>query len=165
MANKGKRDPVCSWVGKILICCLLGLLTAGCTSLGAKALRSERIQLNTAFQQTNDEQLLLNLIRLRYRDTPAFLEVSSISSQPSFESTVEAGAEFERADPDTELFSFGAGATYSTQPTLTYTPLQGEAFIQRLLTPPYSRKTDVSIPVGMAYQTCRFAVCAEHEQC
>jgi hypothetical protein len=44
--------------------------------------------LNSAFQQTNDEQLLLNLVRLRYRDTPAFLEVSSISSQTRFEATI-----------------------------------------------------------------------------
>lgn len=84
----------------------MGLLNAGCTSLGAKMLRSERIQLNTAFQQTNDEQLLLNLVRLKYRDNPAFLEVSGISSQPSFESTFEAGAELEQAGTNTERSFF-----------------------------------------------------------
>jgi hypothetical protein len=118
-----------------LLCCAFGFSVASCTSLGARALKGERIQLNAAFQQTNDEQLLLNLVRLRYRDTPAFLEVSSISTQPTFETTVQAGAELERADADTDLFTFGAGAVYTTQPTLTYTPLQGDAFIQRLLTP------------------------------
>jgi hypothetical protein len=98
-------------------------------------MKGERIHLNSAFQQTTDEQLLLNLVRLRYRDTPAFLEVSSISSQSRFEATVEAGAELERAKENLDLFTFGAGAGYATQPTITYTPLQGDAFIQRLLTP------------------------------
>jgi len=135
MKNRKVLEPTGNTVEKIFICCLLVLFSAGCTSFGARVLKGERIQLNAAFQQTNDEQLLLNLVRLRYRDTPAFLEVSSISSQPSFESTVEAGAELERATTSTELFTFGAGAAYSTQPTLTYTPLQGDAFIQRLLTP------------------------------
>jgi len=120
---------------RILLCCVFGFSIAGCESLGAKVMKGERIQLNAAVQQTNDKQLLLNLVRLRYRDTPAFLEVSSITSQPTFETTVQAGAELERADVNTDLFTFGAGAAYSAQPTLIYTPLQGDAFIQRLLTP------------------------------
>jgi len=49
------------------------LLTAsGCASLGAKALKGERTLPNTALQQTNDEQLLISLVRFRHGDTPAF---------------------------------------------------------------------------------------------
>ncbi len=118
-----------------LACCTMVLLASGCTSLGARAMKGERINLNAALQQTNDEQLLLNLVRLRYRDTPAFLELSSIASQSRFEAALEAGAELERTVVNTDLFTFGGSATYSSQPTLTYTPLQGDAFIQRLLTP------------------------------
>lgn len=36
---------------------------------------------------------------------------------------------------NTDLFKITGGFGYSTQPTLTYTPLQGENFIQRLLSP------------------------------
>jgi len=43
----------------------LALLTPGCTSLGARALKGERVHLNATLQQPNDEQLLLNLVRLR----------------------------------------------------------------------------------------------------
>ncbi|EKD38785.1 MAG: hypothetical protein ACD_75C00608G0003 [uncultured bacterium] len=111
------------------------LMMAGCGSLGARAMKKERVNLNVALQQTGDEQLLLNLVRLRYRDTPAFLEVSSISTQSTFEASLEGGAELERNEVDTDIFSFIGTAGFSTQPTLTYTPLQGENFIQRLLTP------------------------------
>jgi hypothetical protein len=50
--------------------CLAVLVIEGCTSLGATILRGERIDYNLALQQTNDEQMLLNLVRLKYRDTP-----------------------------------------------------------------------------------------------
>lgn len=63
-------------------------------------MKGERVQLNVALQQSGDEQLLLNLVRLRYRDTPAFLEVSGISTQTSFEASLEGGVELERSDED-----------------------------------------------------------------
>lgn len=119
----------------LVLCLALMLFLSGCASLGAKAMKGERINLNVAIQQTNDEQLLLNLVRLRYRETPSFLEVSSISSQSRFEAGLEAGVDLERSGGNTDLFKFLGASGYSNQPTLTYTPLQGDSFIQRILTP------------------------------
>ena len=45
---------------------------SGCANLGPTTLKSERSNYNLAVQRTNDEQLLLNLARLKYRDTPFF---------------------------------------------------------------------------------------------
>ena len=81
--------------GSYLLFFFLILIVSGCASLGARTMRGERVLLNTALQQTNDEQLLLNLVRLRYRDTPAFLQVSSISSQIAFEAGIDGGIELE----------------------------------------------------------------------
>jgi len=53
----------------------------GCTKYGPVFLQSERSQYNQAIQKTNDEQLLLNLVRLKYHDTPLFMEVHNIASQ------------------------------------------------------------------------------------
>ena len=66
---------------------LLGLLLMawilpGC--LGPRALRHSRVKYNDAIQRSADEQLLLNLVRLRYRDTPSFIELSSLSTQFAF---------------------------------------------------------------------------------
>jgi hypothetical protein len=110
------------------------LISGGCTTLGPSSLKSERINYNLALQITNDEQMLLNLVRLKYRDTPILLTVNSIASQYSFEVAAEAGAELETG-PDNDLFSIGGGLAYSTRPTVTYTPLQGEEFMQRFLSP------------------------------
>ena len=51
----------------------------GCTgSIGPGALRTQRADYNSALQETNDRQLPLNLVRLRYGETPSFLEVTGI---------------------------------------------------------------------------------------
>jgi hypothetical protein len=124
--------------GQVLsvFCLSLLLAVSGCASLGAQAMKGERTLLNTALQQTNDEQLLINLVRFRYGDTPAFLQVSSISSQLALDVGLSAGAELERNEvPSKNLFLFGGTAGYATRPTLSYVPLQGNEFIQQLLTP------------------------------
>ena len=61
--------------------------------MGPDMLKVERINYNVALQNMNDEQMLLNLVRLRYRDTPIFLDVASISIQFTIEAVLEAGAE------------------------------------------------------------------------
>jgi len=59
----------------------------GCVSVGPRAIRGARFDYNEAVVRTFDEQMLLNLVRLRYRDTPYFLEVSSIAT-PGSTSTI-----------------------------------------------------------------------------
>ena len=113
--------------------CLLASVVGGCASQGPSALRGERANYNVVLQKTTEEQLLLNLVRLKYRDTPFFLEVSSISSQFIFGLTAEASASVKRKAPD--LYGFGASGSYEEKPTVTYSPVQGEEFVKRLLSP------------------------------
>lgn len=69
----------------ITLTAALSFVTAtGCKTLGPRAVKWERTPYNFAIQETQDAQLLLNLVRLKYRDTPVFLELSSIASQFSF---------------------------------------------------------------------------------
>lgn len=77
--------------------------------------------------------MLLNLVRLKYRDTPFFLQVSSVSTQYSFSGDASIGV----AVPDggNNLYSGGLGVSYSEAPTVSYAPLQGDEFVERLLSP------------------------------
>jgi len=111
---------------------VLALMTSGC-GLGASRLKNERNYYNQAIQQTNDEQLLLNLVRLKYRDTPFFMEVSSVTAQ--FTYTAVADASVSVPEGMAGAFGFGAGVTVQEKPTVSYSPLQGEKFIQRVLSP------------------------------
>jgi len=110
-------------------------LSTGCTSFGSWILSEERGNYNAALQITNDEQLLLNLIRLRYLDSTAFVDVSSITAQSSFQSGIQGGREAASLGNAASFFGVMGSLNYSTQPTMVYTPLQGEDFIRRLMSP------------------------------
>jgi hypothetical protein len=64
--------------------CVLAVLTVhlpgGC-SFGPHALERTRLPYNAAINRTTEEQLLLNIVRLRYNDTPSSLAVSAIATQ------------------------------------------------------------------------------------
>jgi hypothetical protein len=115
---------------------LMAALLVGCASMGPKGLEASRGDYNTAIQRTNSEEMLLNLVRLRYRETPLFLQVSDVSSQWDFTRSAEANVLW-RTDASEAAREGGVGAnlSYSDTPTVTMTPLQGEEFVQRLLQP------------------------------
>lgn len=62
----------------------LGLGLSGCTSLGPQTLDHARLQYNEVIKRTTEEQLLLNIVRLRYTDTPSSLAVSALGTQLRF---------------------------------------------------------------------------------
>lgn len=103
----------------------------GCVGIGASSLKVERNDYNVAIQKSDNQQLLLNLVRLKYRDTPFFLQVSSVTSQFTFTTNANADATLSPTAPT--LWGIGAGVALEEKPTLTYSPLQGEKFIQSFL--------------------------------
>jgi len=66
----------------------LAVSLSGCVGLGPGAIQGSRADYNVALRRTDDEQLLLNLVRLRYRDRPLFLEASSLTTQFTFGGTL-----------------------------------------------------------------------------
>ena len=111
---------------------VLVLLLAGC-SVGPTAIYQNRLDYNVAIEQTNNEQLLLNLVRLMYRDTPFFMETGSISSSFSFGANLNGTATLNPSVAD--AYTLAPGLTYSDSPNITYTPLQGEKFVKQMLSP------------------------------
>ena len=116
-----------------LVALFLAIPLPSCINLGPSTLKTERSHYNLAIQKTNDEELLLNLIRLKYRDTPFFIEVSSVASQ--FNLTTSTNLSTTLQDSVKGLFGLGGSIGMSEKPTVTYAPLQGKKFIQRILTP------------------------------
>lgn len=108
-------------------------LLSACGSVGPRSLRYGRGTYNVAIQQTNSEQMLLNLVRLRYRDPPLFLEVTSISSSLSVEVGGNLGGSV--FSGRTGSVSPATGVTYIDRPTITYSPLQGTRFGTQFLSP------------------------------
>jgi len=64
----------------LLVTFLLGVTNAGC-GLGALTLKNAQGNYNEAMKCIDEEELLLNLVRLRYNDSPYLLDISSITAQ------------------------------------------------------------------------------------
>ena len=120
-----------SMVTYFLLLALLVLGPMGCLNYGPISLKSERSKYNLAIQRTNDEQLLLNLVRLKYRDTPFFLEVGSVASQFKLKNKASITAQLESMVKD--IFNLGASTSYEESPTVSYTPLHGDDFVKNIL--------------------------------
>jgi hypothetical protein len=121
----------------MLAACALAALT-GCATLADGHIRPGQLDFNRHLVETLDEQLLLNLVRLRYRDTPYFIEVSNITTQQAVSGS--AGLAVPLAIPDPfgagrSLVTPNLGGSFSYAPTVVYAPLQGEAFVRRLVAP------------------------------
>ncbi len=108
-------------------------LLVGCSNLGPNAIRMSRNDYNIVIEQTNNEQLLLNLVRLRYRDTPLFIETTSISTSFAFGANINASASLVPSVAD--KYGVSSGLSYVERPTITYAPLQGQKFVKQILTP------------------------------
>jgi hypothetical protein len=105
----------------------------GCSGFGPRALEFNRNQYNMAVQQTNAQELLLNLVRLRYRDSPFFLQVASVSANLTFSGGIGATGEIPSGGPN--VVTLNGTVALEESPTMTYTPLQGEQFVKQMLEP------------------------------
>ena len=120
---------------RVLAVGLLGApLLAGCVNFGPKAVQASRADYNAVLRDTTDQQLLANLVALRYRDRPYFLEVTAVTTQFSFSPQLSSTVALGPSEVEQESLVGGVIA-YSEQPTISYSPLQGDAFARRLLTP------------------------------
>lgn len=119
----------------LLLLISLCFLACGCnTAFGPRSIENAHPAYNQAIVNTFDEQMLLNLVRLKYRDTPFFLEVASVTSSLSIEKNVGLGALIPLGSTHSTLES-DFGFRESTKPTITYTPLRGEDFLKSVLSP------------------------------
>jgi len=121
---------------------LLGLTllgVAGCT-IGPSTMTRDRFEYTAAVAESWKSQMLLNLVKLRYSDTPVFLDVGQIVSGYTVQSTFSAtGNVFSTSGvvPGVPNSSLGLNAQgqFTDRPTITYTPLMGERFARSLMTP------------------------------
>jgi hypothetical protein len=118
-------------------CVLVGV--SGC-AIGPSALRGHRPEYNRVIQQTEKEELLLNIVRLRYGEHIKFLQVASIISTLNVGASVNASATVPfgtQARLDTisgaNIANVGGGLNYNETPTITYVPVEGQQFATQIL--------------------------------
>ena len=115
-----------------LVLVLVLLIPAGCT--GPMAIRRTHQHYNEAIQKTGKEQLLLNLVRLRYLDVPTILAAESLTTQFSFDRGAGVdGSVIEGSLPNG--LDLGISTSAGETPTVSYRPLRGSEYIKELVTP------------------------------
>jgi hypothetical protein len=115
-------------LGASVMACL-----GGCAGIGPMVLPRDRFDYNAAIADSWKQQMLVNLVKIRYGDTPVFLDVTSVISQYSVAVGVNSGLEWQQVGPNTQ--SLSANASYIDRPTITYSPLSGAKFAQNIMTP------------------------------
>jgi len=113
----------------------LGLLISSCASVGPGTIRRDQFDYGAAIRNSSKEQLLSNMVGLRYVDAPVFVDVVSVINQYSLEGSVELGAGSSTSFIGGDTANVGGTATYADRPTITYTPISGRKFASSLLTP------------------------------
>ena len=111
------------------------LLSACVTRLGPRTIPAARFDYNERIARSQNDQLLLNLVRLRYRDTPVFLDVGTVIAQYTLDARVGVLPRIHVDGTDATELGVDLGGRYSEQPTITYEPISGAEFTRRLLTP------------------------------
>jgi hypothetical protein len=118
-----------------LLAALVALLPA-CHSLGPSTIAHDRVNYSDAIGESWKDQVLRNLVKLRYMDTPIFLDVGQIVGGYTWQTSVNVGGQIstERAIQGNSL-ALGGQGVYIDRPTITYVPLTGERFLRNMVEP------------------------------
>ena len=114
------------------------LLLTSCAQLGPELVKAGRSDYNIVLQQTEDEEVILNLVRVRYGDRPMFFDVSSVATSFTWSQNAAANGtvlEYGGTELARNNLSVRGDLQYTERPTITYTPLGGKDFVKSVLTP------------------------------
>lgn len=133
----------------------------GCAGIGPRFLARDRFDYTTAISDSWKDQMLLNMVKMRYADAPVFLEVNSVISQYALDSVINVNSSW--SSPKTgfgggNIFGIGGIGRYFDRPTITYSPMTGERFARSLMKPipPISLLTMIQTgyPIDLVFRLC-----------
>ena len=109
---------------------------SSCSGIGPRTVAIDRFDYTGALADSWKQQMLIIMVKIRYGDTPIFLDVASIISGYTMETGVNI---FGQASPQNmrgDTFGgLGAHGTFTDRPTITYMPMSGEKFARSIMKP------------------------------
>jgi hypothetical protein len=120
---------------RVALC--LGLLgLTGCAGLGPATIGRDQNDFLEAVADAAKREVLLNIVKLRYADTPGLASVNQLVAGYSLNGSATLGSIFfDNAWRFSNDVNVGVTGSFSENPTITYTPVVGEDFARIMLTP------------------------------
>ena len=117
--------------------CLVLFALSGCAVVGPRSVSMGRADYNEAINRTEDEQMLKGIVKGRYGETVSLLAVSGVAANVRFATNagVQAGLFGSNDTYAGNIIPFSGGVAYEENPTITYTPVQGEKYLRQLMSP------------------------------
>lgn len=131
-------------LNKLITILLLFFLLTGCASIGPKQICLDRGRYNDVIRDTNNVQLLANIVRIRYVEPTFFMKLSNVTASYALEPQVNtnSGGFLGINDTTGRTASFVSrqafvtpGLLYADRPTISYIPVEDSEFANHLLQP------------------------------
>ena len=108
--------------------------------IGPLTVSRDRFDYTAAISDSWKNQMLFNMVKIRYGDAPVFLDVSSVISQYQIAGAINLGATMSQGPWNSPYIprsteTIGAAGSYVDRPTITYTPILGDKFARSLMSP------------------------------
>jgi hypothetical protein len=135
-ASCGDRTHIaCIILCRVIAWAVIGLL-GGCAVVGPPSLRNGRAVYNEAINDTNNQQMLQVVIRERYAENASLLAVNSVTANVSISTSAGFQLGFgNESNYSGNLVPFSAGAIYEENPTVSYTPVEGQKYLRQVTSP------------------------------
>lgn len=111
------------------------VFSAGCGSIGPRTMDKDQLSYGDSISNNWKNQMLSNIVKLRYVDMPVFVDVGSIVAGYSMETQVSGRLGFSDSFTGTDSQGLGASGKFTDRPTITYMPKTGDDYLRSLLTP------------------------------
>ena len=118
----------------LLAATVLCVVAGGCT-LGPSSVQRDRVSYGEALAQSTREELLRNIVRLRYLESPAFLNVASVVTSYSITADFRGGGNWNISPVPTSAANASGGVSINDRPTISYSPMGGADFAKAYLRP------------------------------
>ncbi len=124
-----------SLIRKVAMTVCLGMLLASCGSYGPRSMDRDQLNYGNSIGDNWKNQMLANIVKIRFVDMPVFVDVGSIVSGYSLSTTVNGRLGFSDSLIGGNSQGIGASGTYTDRPTITYMPKTGNDYLRAILEP------------------------------
>jgi hypothetical protein len=149
---------IAGYMGQIGIMLLVCVSLCGCFGLGNTRLYEDQLGYSRALGDAEKSDTLLNVVRLRYADTPIILQATQVISGYQLQRNVTGGFEVFPIEHPNTFVSGGASAQLQQSPTFTFQPLSGaqfaESFVRPLSPAEMLPLANGGLPIDVLFRLC-----------